>query len=67
MHMLDAPSYTHPHMGSMCHIIIIIIMMMLSRVIGQRIMWVDASVLVGCMGCGEWVSHQPAAHLASPW
>ena len=24
---------------------------MLSRVIGQRIMWVDASVLVGCMGC----------------
>ena len=65
MHMLDAPSYTHPHMGSMCHIIIMI--MMLSRVIGQRIMWVDASVLVGCMGCGEWVSYQPAAHLASPW
>ena len=65
MHMLDAPSYTHPHMGSMCHIIIMI--MMLSRVIGQRIMWVDASVLVGCKGCGEWVSHQPAAHLASPW
>ena len=21
------------------------------RVVGQRIMWVDASVLVGCMGC----------------
>ena len=63
MHMLDAPSYTHPHMGSMCHII-----MMLSRVDGQRIMWVDAFVLVGRMGCGEWVSHQPAsAHLASPW
>ena len=57
----DAPSYTHEHthtptlMGSMCHII------MVSRVVGQRIMWGDASVLVGC----STLAGQPLVTFAS--